>query len=107
MTAAVQAEARACSIWVVAGSSHRANPKTLPTNALLVKLATGGLDGGTVVAPELRDGLEVRREASGQPDHFGVALRLTFQAAVGGHAIEIGVDVKASAAWLDCSRDGR
>ncbi len=58
------------------------------------ELAAGGLDGGTVVAAEVGDGLEVRREAPGQPDHLEVALRLTLQAPAGGHAVEIAVDVE-------------
>ena len=44
-TEAVQAEARACGIWVVAGSSHRDSPKTRPTNALLVFDRRGELAG--------------------------------------------------------------
>ena len=61
---------------------------------LAVVAAWASLDGGTVVAAKVRDGLEVRREASGEPDHFEVALGLTFQSAAGGHAVEVAVDVK-------------
>lgn len=44
-TAAVQAEARASGIWVVAGSARRAGPRARPTNALLVFDRQGAIVG--------------------------------------------------------------
>lgn len=43
--AAVQAEARACGLWVVAGSVWRPDPRHRPTNALLVIDRAGAIVG--------------------------------------------------------------
>jgi hypothetical protein len=50
-------------------------------------------DGTAVVAAEIGNGLEVRREPTGEPHQLDVALALAFQAAAGLNAIEIAVDV--------------
>ena len=42
---AVQAEARACGIWVVVGSVWRPDPELRPTNALLVIDRAGTIVG--------------------------------------------------------------
>jgi hypothetical protein len=50
-------------------------------------------DAGAVVTPEVGNGLEVRRQASREPHHLDVALRLALQAAAGLNAVEVAVDV--------------
>src|SRR5690606_18922954 len=48
----------------------------------------------TVVAAEVRDGLEVRGEAAGQPHQLYIALAFALQPAAGLDAIEITVQVE-------------
>src|SRR5262249_36168765 len=43
---------------------------------------------------EVRNGLEVRRQLPGQPDHLDVALAFPLQASARWHAIEVAVDVE-------------
>ena len=49
--------------------------------------------GLTVVLAEVGNGLEVRHQADGQPDQFGVALTLPLKAPARLDAIEVSVDV--------------
>jgi hypothetical protein len=46
-----------------------------------------------VVTSEVRDGLEVRRQATGQPHHLDVALRLALQPPARLDAVHVAVDV--------------
>ena len=57
------------------------------------ELAADVADGSAVVPAEVGDGLEVRRQAPGQPHQLDVALRLALQPAAGLDAVEIAVDV--------------
>jgi hypothetical protein len=50
-------------------------------------------DADTVVAPEVRNGLEVRRQAACEPHQFDIALRFALQASAGLNAVEVAVDV--------------
>ena len=50
-------------------------------------------DGRAVVLAEVRYGLEVRRQPSGQPDQLHVSLRLALQAPARLDAVQIPVDV--------------
>src|SRR6185312_7912811 len=43
---------------------------------------------------EIRDGLEVRRQLPGQPDHLDIALAFPLQASTRRQAIEVAVDVE-------------
>ena len=45
------------------------------------KLAADLADGFSVVLAEIGNGFEIRRQASGQPDQFQIALALALQAA--------------------------
>ena len=47
-----------------------------------------------VVAPEVRDRLEVGLEPAQQPDHFKIAVRLGLQAATRTDAVQVTVDVQ-------------
>ena len=57
-----------------------------------------------VVAPEIRDRLEVWRQAAQQPDHFEIAPRFDLQAAAGTHPIEVAIDVKLQEVGRSVSR---
>src|ERR1700692_4699069 len=57
------------------------------------ELATDLADGLAVVLAEVGYGLEVRHQASGQPNQFDVALALSLQAPARLHPIEVSVDV--------------
>src|SRR5450631_2114963 len=57
------------------------------------EFATDVTDRLTVVLAEVSDGLEVRRQAPGQPHQLNVALGLAFQAPTRLQTIEIPVDV--------------
>jgi hypothetical protein len=50
-------------------------------------------DGLAIVFPEVGYGLEVRHQATGQPNQLDVALALPFQAPARLHPIEVSVDV--------------
>ena len=50
-------------------------------------------DGRTVVAAEVGDRLEVRRQAPGEPDQLQVPMALALEAARGLHLVEVAVDV--------------
>lgn len=52
------------------------------------------LEGGSVVAPEVRDGLEVRPQTAQQPDHLQIAQGLGFETPAGAHPVEIAVQVQ-------------
>src|SRR5260370_1173515 len=56
------------------------------------ELATGRQDRRTVVLSEVRDGLEVRRQSTGQPHHFDIALRLAFQTPARSDLADVAVD---------------
>ena len=47
-----------------------------------------------VVAPEIRDGLEVGPEATQKPDHLEVSVGLHLQAPAGTDAVEVPIDVE-------------
>jgi hypothetical protein len=52
-------------------------------------------------APGSIDGLEVRRQATGQPHHLDVTLRLALQSAAGLDLVQIAVDVDLQQnAWV-------
>src|SRR5450830_1022695 len=57
------------------------------------KLSADIGDGTAVIFAEVGDGLEVRRQMSGQPHQFNVTLRFSLQATAGLKSIEIAVDV--------------
>src|SRR5271169_6129061 len=76
------------------------------------ELATNLTNGLAIVLAEIRDGLEVRRQLPGQPDHLDIALALPLQASARWHPIEVTVDVElehnagmvagsAHVEWLD------
>lgn len=52
----------------------------------------GPADGGTVVTPEVGDGLVIRHQPPGQPHQFDVSSGLAFQSAAGGDAVQVAVD---------------
>src|SRR6202007_2471198 len=58
------------------------------------ELATDLTDGLAIVLAEIRDGLEVRRQLSGQPDHLDIALAFPLQAPARRNPIKIAVDVE-------------
>ena len=47
-----------------------------------------------IVAPEVGDGLEVRLQASEQPDHLDVAVALLLQPTARPHPVQIAIDVE-------------
>jgi hypothetical protein len=47
-----------------------------------------------VVAAEVRDRLEIRRQAPQEPDQLDVAVRLLFQPPAGAEAVEVAVEVE-------------
>ena len=51
-------------------------------------------EGHTVVTAEVSDGLEVGLEASEQPDHLDVAVRLSLEAPARTHPVQVSVDVE-------------
>ena len=57
------------------------------------ELAARVADRAAVVAAEVGDGLEVRRQPLGQPHELDVALGFALQAPAGLDAIEVAVDV--------------
>ena len=57
------------------------------------ELATDLADGLAIVFPEVGHGLEVRHQATGQPNQLDVALAFPFQAPARLHPIEVSVDV--------------
>ena len=61
--------------------------------AKLDELTAHRSDGRTIVATEVGDGLEVRRQASGEPHQLDIALGLPFKAAAGLDPIKIAVEV--------------
>src|SRR5271169_6798336 len=66
------------------------------------ELATNLTNGLAIVLAEIRDGLEVRRQLPGQPDHLDIALALPLQASARRHPIEVAIDVElehASSGW--------
>src|SRR5580704_19064656 len=76
------------------------------------ELAAHLTNGLAVVLAEIRDGLEIRRQLPGQPDHLDIALTLPLQASARRHAIEVAIDVElehrarmvarsARVEWLD------
>src|SRR5262249_49763755 len=76
------------------------------------ELAANLTNGLAIVLAEIRDGLEVRRQLPGQPDHLDIALALPLQASARRHPIEVAIDVEfehrarmvarsARVEWLD------
>src|SRR3977135_1822004 len=76
------------------------------------ELAADLSNGLAVVLAEIRDGLEIRRQLPGKPDHLDVALALALQASARRHPIEVAIDVglerrggvvagSAGGVWLD------
>ena len=57
------------------------------------ELAARRPDRRAVVLPEVGDGLEVRRQAPGQPHQLDVALRLPLQPPARGDLVDVAVDV--------------
>ena len=51
-------------------------------------------EGRPIVAPKVGDGLEVRLQASEQPDHLDVAVALHLQPTARPHPVQIAVDVE-------------
>ena len=80
---------------LAAVNRHDAVGKQLELAADHDELAADVADAGTVVAAEVGDGLEVRRQASGQPHQLDVALALPLQAPTALHAVDVTVDVDA------------
>jgi hypothetical protein len=58
------------------------------------KLPAHPPDRLAIVAPEVRNRLEVRAQPPRQPDQFHITLGLAFQAAAGLYAVQIPVDVE-------------
>src|SRR5262249_25682165 len=58
------------------------------------ELAANLTNGLAIVLAEIRDGLEVRRQLPGQPDHLDIALALPLQASARRNPIEVAVDIK-------------
>ena len=58
------------------------------------ELCAGSADGGTVVTPEIRDGLVVGHQPTGQPHQLDIASRLAFQPATRRDAVQIPIDEK-------------
>src|SRR5664279_1275810 len=61
--------------------------------AQLDEAAAHVADADPVVVPEVGDGLEVRRQAPGQPHQFDIALGFALEPAAGLDAVEVAVDV--------------
>src|SRR5664279_1605846 len=61
--------------------------------AQLDEAAAHVADADPVVVPEVGDGLEVRREASGQPHQFEIALGFALESAAGLDAAEIAIHI--------------
>jgi hypothetical protein len=57
------------------------------------ELPTHAPDGFAVVLPKIRNGFEVRRQPTRQPDQLHITLRLALQAAARLDAIQISVDI--------------
>src|SRR5260370_38376207 len=58
-------------------------------------------DRRSVILAEVGDRLEVRRQATGQPHHLDVTLRLALQSAAGLDLVQIAVDVDLQKnAWV-------
>ena len=57
------------------------------------ELAADLADGFAVVAAEVGDRLEVRRQPPGEPDQLDVALRFALQPTARRHAVQVAVDV--------------
>src|SRR5580704_466730 len=49
-------------------------------------------NGLAIVLAEIRDGLEIRRQLPGQPDHLDIALTFPLQAPARRHSIEVAID---------------
>ena len=58
------------------------------------KLTKDWAERVAVVAPEVRDGLEVRLQVPQQPDHLDIAVGFGLQPAARPHPVEIAIDVK-------------
>ena len=58
------------------------------------ELATDLTNGFAIVLAEIRNGLEVRRQLPGQPDHLDIALAFPLQAPARRNPIKIAVDVQ-------------
>src|SRR5437762_1835435 len=77
----------------------RINRYQLPAEKLQLaaqqdKFTAHRLDRLSVVAPEVRDGFEIRSQLAQQPDQFQVARRLPLQPATGTHPVEITVEIE-------------
>jgi len=79
------------------------------------ELAADLTNGLAIVLAEIRDGLEVRRQLPGQPDHLDIALAFPLQASARRHAIEVAVYIElehntgviagsAGVEWLDTDK---
>src|SRR5271157_23802 len=58
------------------------------------EFATDFADGRAIVLAEIRDGLEVRRQAAREPHHFDVPLAFPLKLAAGLNAVEVAVYVE-------------
>jgi hypothetical protein len=64
---------------LAAVDGHNAGIQKIDASAESDELCTHLADGGAVVATEICDRLEVRRETAGQPDEFQVPMALAFE----------------------------
>src|SRR6187399_1820734 len=62
--------------------------------AQLDEAAAHAADAGPVVVPEVGDGLEVRRQTTGQPHQLDVALGFALEPAARLDAVQVAVDVE-------------
>ena len=67
--------------------------KQLQVPAQLHEAAADVADALAVVVAEVGNGLEVRRQSTGQPHQLDVALRLALQTPAGRDAVQVAVDV--------------
>jgi hypothetical protein len=58
------------------------------------ELTKYGSEGVTVIAPKIRDGLEVRLQHPQQPDEFDVAMTLRLQASTRPHPVQVAIDIE-------------
>jgi hypothetical protein len=79
-----------------AGAVHRQSSRRTgrADGRAATKARNTGPEGGTVVAPEVGDGLEVGLQDSKKPDHLDVAVGLGFQPPARAHPVQVAVDVE-------------
>src|ERR1700730_17954391 len=71
------------------------------------ELAASPPDRRAIVLPEVRDGLEVRRQTPGQPHQLDIATGLTLQPAARRDLVDVAVNDRSSAARPDDRLDVR